>query len=286
MVYLQSIVFPDAERETSFILGEKRTCYDSFYPFKVLSARGLERLDFEPVTLLCGGNGSGKTTALNVIAECLGARRSSAFNKSSFFADYVGLCHVRTRGAAATCRILTSDDVFDYMLDVRCLNEGIDRRREDLFKEYLDARYAHFQLKSMEDYDKLKKANLAKSKTQSRFVRNMLMDNAPERSNGESAFAYFIQCIGENGLFLLDEPENSLSPARQMELAEFLQNSARFFGCQFIISTHSPFLLAMRYARIYDLDADPAALKDWTQLAHVRAYYDFFRKHSAEFERI
>lgn len=212
MVYLQSIVFPDAERETSFILGEKRTCYDSFYPFKVLSARGLERLDFEPVTLLCGGNGSGKTTALNVIAECLGARRSSAFNKSSFFADYVGLCHVRTRGAAATCRILTSDDVFDYMLDVRCLNEGIDRRREDLFKEYLDARYAHFQLKSMEDYDKLKKANLAKSKTQSRFVRNMLMDNAPERSNGESAFAYFIQCIGENGLFLLDEPENSLSP--------------------------------------------------------------------------
>ncbi|HIU33651.1 MAG TPA: AAA family ATPase [Candidatus Pullichristensenella excrementigallinarum] len=284
MLYLESIVFPDPDREFDFLLGQKRTCYDSFYPFKVLSSRGLERLDFEPLTILCGGNGTGKTTALNVIAECLGGERQSAYNKSNFFQDYVDLCRISTRGPAVPCRILTSDDVFDYMLDIRTLNEGIDRKREDLFEEYLDARYSRFQLKSIEDYEHLKKSNLAKSKTQSRFVRHMLMDNAPERSNGESAFLYFTQRIGENGIYLLDEPENSLSPARQMELATFLEDSVRFFGCQFIVSTHSPFLLAMHDAKIYDLDTNPVSVKRWTQLAHVRAYYRFFREHQSELE--
>ena len=41
MLYLSGFEFPDAEREVSFIMGEKRTCYDSFYPFRVLSRHGL-----------------------------------------------------------------------------------------------------------------------------------------------------------------------------------------------------------------------------------------------------
>ena len=109
------------------------------------------------------------------------------------------------------------------------------------------------------------------------------MDNIREYSNGESAFIYFSEKITENGLFLLDEPENSLSPARQQELVKFLEDSARFFGCQFVISTHSPFLLSMRGAKIYDLDEDPADVKRWTELENVRAYYTFFRDHCDEF---
>ena len=89
--------------------------------------------------------------------------------------------------------------------------------------------------------------------------------------------------IKENGLYLLDEPENSLSPARQQELVQFLEDSARFFGCQFIIATHSPFLLSMKGAKIYDLDANPVQERRWTELPNVRAYYDFFKKHESEF---
>lgn len=72
------------------------------------------------------------------------------------------------------------------------------------------------------------------------------MDNVREQSNGESAFRYFIEKMEENGLYLLDEPENSLSPERQLELMQYIEDSARFFGCQFVISTHSPFFLTMR----------------------------------------
>ncbi|MBP3701916.1 MAG: AAA family ATPase [Lachnospiraceae bacterium] len=109
--------------------------------------------------------------------------------------------------------------------------------------------------------------------------------NGRERSNGESAFMYFTEKIWENGLYLLDEPENSLSPGRQQELARFLEDSVRFFHCQFIIATHSPFMLALKDARIYDLDECPVTVKHWTQLKNVQEYYRFFYSHHREFEQ-
>ena len=284
MIYLSHFTFPTGEQESDFFWGEKRTCYDSYYPFQILSRRNLRMLDFEPVTILYGGNGSGKTTALNVIGETLGLKRDTLYNRSNFFETYTKMCDYETpQPVPKHSRIITSDDVFDYMLNLRSLNQGIDRRREDMFEEYLDNRYSHFQMRSLEDYEQLKKVVSARGKTQSKYVRANLMDNVREHSNGESAFLYFSEKIQENGLYLLDEPENSLSPERQQELLRFLEDSARFFGCQFIISTHSPFLLAMRGAKIYDMDEDVVDVKRWTQLEGVRTYFDFFRKHEREF---
>ena len=261
-------------------MGIKRTCYDSFYPFQVLSGHGLRMLDFEPITILYGGNGSGKTTALNVVAQKLGITRESVYNRSNFFEDYLKMCDFEMREPVSeNSRIITSDDVFDFVLNLRCLNDGISQKREELFEEYLENKYSHFQMKSLEDYEQLKKVQMARRKTQSRYVRNNLMDNVREHSNGESAFLYFSEKIQENGLYLLDEPENSLSALRQQEFAKFLEDSARFFGCQFVISTHSPFLLAMRGAKIYDMDEDVVDVKRWTQLEGVRMYFDFFMKH-------
>ena len=284
MLYLEYFTFPDSDREFDFFVKQKRTCYDSFYPFKILSRHHLRRIDFEPVTILYGGNGSGKTTVLNVIGEKLQLARDSVFNRSNFFQDYLDFCDYKLKvRLPVNSRVITSDDVFDYMLNIRSMNEGIDRKKESLFEDYLDAKYADFQMRSLDDYERLKKVTKARRLTQSRYVRSELMDNIREYSNGESAFIYFSEKITENGLFLLDEPENSLSPARQQELVKFLEDSARFFGCQFVISTHSPFLLSMRGAKIYDLDEDPADVKRWTELENVRAYYTFFRDHSEEF---
>lgn len=284
MMYLTTFYFPDREKEYDFTMGQKRTCYDTFYPFQVISRHSLTRLDFEPVTILYGGNGSGKTTVLNVIAEKLGLERDTLYNRSNFFEDYTGMCDFEEEMPVPKgSRIITSDDVFDFMLNLRSINDGINQKREDLFQEYLEDKYSHFQMRSLEDYEKLKKVNMAKRKSQSGYVRDNLMNNVREHSNGESAFIYFSEKIQENGLYLLDEPENSLSPEKQQELLRFLEDSVRFFGCQFIIATHSPFLLSMRGAKIYDMDEEPVDVKRWTELSNVRAYYDFFKKHEGEF---
>ena len=284
MIYLEYFVFPDSDKEFNFFLNQKRTCYNSYYPFQILSRHNFLRIDFEPITILYGGNGTGKTTALNVIAEKLQLARDSKFNKSNFFEDYLKLCNYQlTLPLPENSRVITSDDVFDYMLTVRDINEGIDLKKEALFEDYLDAKYAKFQVRSLEDYETLKKIIKARRLTQSKFVRSELMDNIRECSNGESAFIYFSEKITENGLFLLDEPENSLSPAKQRELVKYIEDSERFFGCQFIISTHSPFFLSMRGAKIHDLDAEPVDIKNWTELENVKEYYRFFKEHEREF---
>ncbi len=284
-MYLSNFQFADELKEELFLNDIKRTCYNSFYPFGVLSMHHLHRLDFEPVTILYGGNGSGKSTALNVICEKLGLHRDTLYNRSSFYEDYLQMCEyeIEHQIPEQSCMI-TSDDVFDFMLNLRCINEGIDTKREELFNDYLEAKYSKFTMKSLDDYERLKKVNLARSKTQSEYIRRNLMKNVREHSNGESAFLYFNDKIKENAIYLLDEPENSLSSEKQIELQRFLVDSARFYGCQFIIATHSPFLLAMKGAKIYDLDEDPADVKKWTELGNVRAYYEFFREHRSEFE--
>ena len=138
-------------------------------------------------------------------------------------------------------------------------------------------------MKSLDDYDEFKKAVLSKKTTQSQYVRNNLVRNVREHSNGESALLYFQEKIRDNALYLLDEPENSLSPDKQMDLMRFLEDSARFYGCQFIISTHSPFLLSMHGAKIYDLEENPVDVKKWTELRNVRKWFEFFEEHREEF---
>jgi predicted ATPase len=286
MQYLDEFRFTSIDQEEQFLNYVRATCYDTFYPFGILSARGLRSISFEPLTILYGGNGCGKTTVLNIIAEKLGAKRDTLYNRSSFYEDYLKMCsYEKGRGKPEEIRIITSDDVFDFMLNLRSLNEGLDEKRKELFEEYTDARYSKFRMRSLDDYEQLKKVVSArkKSSSQSKYVRENMMGNVREHSNGESAFLYFTEKIGQNSIYLLDEPENSLSPEKQMELSDYLENSVRFYGCQIIMATHSPFLLSMKGARIYDLDENPVDIKRWTQLPNVRVYYEFFKKHHTEF---
>ena len=73
MVYLESFQFPSYEKEDNFLIEYYRGKYNleqfehrrigGNYPFGVLSVNILVSLDFEPITILYGGNGSGKSTA-------------------------------------------------------------------------------------------------------------------------------------------------------------------------------------------------------------------------------
>lgn len=291
-MHLESFSLPSPAWEENYLAPDvnpemKRTCYTSYYPFRIFPEKQLTELHFAPVTFLYGGNGSGKTTLLNLIAERLRIKRGTYFNRSSFFADYVAQCgYVAPRfltPIADASRMITSDDVFDYLLDTRCLNEQVDLRREDLLAEYTEEKYATFRMTSLEDYEKLKRNNEAKRWTGSKYVKKHVMPNVRAQSNGESAFRFFTEHIKEHALYLLDEPENSLAADLQLQLSQFIADTARFYHCQFIIATHSPFLLAMEHCRIYDLDAIPVTVKPWTALKNVRTYFEFFEQHREEF---
>ena len=296
MIYLESFRLATEQDETTYLLEDKRSnklnmsCMDmnNAYPFKIFPFKYLERLEFAPITLLYGGNGSGKSTILNIIAQKLRLHRTSPFNHTPCYEDYLSYCRAtlaRDNDPPDGSCIITSDDVFDFMLSFRALNAGVDRKRDELIDEWRSLRQGGFQMRSLEDFEELQRRRDAWTSTRSDYTARRLPKNLPGQSNGENAYGYFAEKIRGNALYLLDEPENSLSAERQLELATFIEDSARFYGCQFIISTHSPFLLAMKGARIYDLDEKPVAVKKWTELSNVRLYHEFFEAHRAEFLR-
>ena len=287
MIYLQSFQMPTKEDEENYFFDPsnmkvKRTAYTTKYPFGLFRYRELPEFYFNDITIFCGNNGSGKSSILNVIAEKLELERTTPFNRSDFFEDYVDLCDYQLdRTIPTESKIITSDGVFEKVLDIRRINDGIDSKRADLIEEYIaenSPNAAPNCLQGLDDYDRWKRVHdmRSKNRTQSRFLKENLMRNIQERSNGESALSYFVDSIQENALYLLDEPENSLSPQNQLQLKYFIEDSVRNFGCQFVISTHSPFLLSLRGAHIYDIDETPPAIKKWTELDCVRVYHDFF----------
>ena len=295
MIYLKSFTLPTRGEEDDFLLGFPpeltMTCYENnnAYPFKIFPGKGLEELTFEPITVLYGNNGSGKSTLLNVIARKLGLSSSSLMNFAPCLPPYLDGCKARlaVREIPKDSTLITSDDVFDFLQEIRSINEGIDRRRSELFEEYKQTRetlYSDRPFESFDDLDELKRQNQAKRGTKSAYVSKRVPKDLVSKSNGESAYLYFTDKIKENALYLIDEPENSLSPKLQLELTNFIEESVRFFGCQVIIATHSPFLLSLRGAKIYDLDSRPVAVKPWCQLDNVRMYYELFKNHAPEFE--
>ncbi len=288
MMYLKQVRFPDLDAEGGFLMGVKGI-HDSLYPYGIFPQKELSCIDFAPVTIFCGGNGCGKTTALNVLAQLLDLKRSCLFNRSDFFESYLARCRVSMSeewdDMGGYGEIITSDDVFDYVLKLRSVNDGVSRNHNRLTREYLETRNKakDFRLQSLDDYEELKSINDTRRHSLSQQVRALNARRLKECSNGETAFRYFVEKFQDNGLYLLDEPENSLSPRRQVELVRLIEDSARFFNCQFVIASHSPFFLALSGAKVYDFDALPVAVKPWTEIETVRSYYDFFKSHESEF---
>lgn len=291
MKYLESFTLPTEDDEIGYLWSFGKTdmqCYSTtnVYPFKLFPNKGLERLDFEPITVIYGGNGSGKSTILNLIAEKLRVERSAPFNNTPYIEEYLNFCEYRLsygKNAPKGSKIITSDGVFDSLLDLRAINEGVDRRREELFAEYESSREESYLLRNFDDLEEFKRRNEAKRRTRSNYVSKRLPKELDGMSNGETAYYYFTRQIEENALYLLDEPENSLSATLQNKLRQFIEDSARFYNCQFIIATHSPFLLSMKGAKVYDLDSTPVEAKKWTELENVRIYHEFFEEHRDEF---
>lgn len=88
-------------------------------------------------------------------------------------------------------------------------------------------------MRSLEDYEKLKKVNRTRTDTQSKYIRKNLMNNIREHSNGESAFIYFIDKIKDGGLYLLDETEKAkeyLIRAYMMDGEEVFEGNEQYLS--------------------------------------------------------
>lgn len=95
-----------------------------------------------------------------------------------------------------------------------------------------------------------------------------------QQSHGESFWSLFMYRFGGHGLYLLDEPEAALSPARQLAFLSRMHQLVQR-GSQFIIATHSPIILAYPHATIHTFTDDGLAQQPYADTEHYRLTRDF-----------
>lgn len=254
----------------------------NIYPYNVFHRKDIDPFIFAPITVLYGNNGSGKSTILNIIANKLMLTGKEYATSNSFgIVDYCGKF-------SSECQFSYGEDEFGNVFRKFSENSRFIKS-EDILYEIKKIQQRQILSDGME-YDYMKNGHSQKEAEdyfQTQEGRNQIeyIEFAQEKySNGETAMQFFEEYLLPDTLYLLDEPEVSLSPANQVLLAKEINKLARLLSCQFIIATHSPFMLGTLNAKIYNIDKDDYSICEWYELENVRYFYDFFKKHEKEFE--
>jgi predicted ATPase len=187
-------------------------------------SNGLQLSLTNNVTFFVGENGSGKSTLLEGIAEqcgfsLRGGNRNHNLNTGHRFEGYESPLAQRLSLAWTPKRI----------------NEGFFMRAESFFNfaTYID--------------------ELAAEEPNKRLLNAYGGRSLHEQSHGESFLALFNNKF-ESGVYILDEPEAALSPARILAFMSVIHELEQSGRAQFIIATHSPMLLCYPGATIYQFD--------------------------------
>ncbi len=246
------------------------------FPWTLPIVRDLQEVSFTaPVTFLVGENGSGKSTLLEGIAAGMDAvaagardmRRDPSLRAARDLA--AGFVFVRRRHAR-TRLFLRAEDVFGYT----------GRLTSDM-AELSDIEQKLAQLP--EGWGRDRATGMARS--QRAALEHRYGADPDARSHGETFLALLQTRLVPNGLYFLDEPETPLSPSRVLALIALLADRVKQ-GCQFIIATHSPILMALPGATI--LLAAGGALRpaEWNDLDHVRVTRAFLADPAAHLRRL
>jgi predicted ATPase len=96
-------------------------------------------------------------------------------------------------------------------------------------------------------------------------------------SHGEGFMRFFEERCQRQGIYIFDEPESALSPARQIEFLKLMRRMDQSGHCQIIMATHSPVLMAYPDARLLRLSKyglEPVTVKETDHYKVMREFYD------------
>lgn len=236
MVYLKQIKLINLDEVSGPVEDLK-------YPYKAAAVRYMDELVFtRPVTFLVGENGIGKSTLLEAVMYKYERRNE----------DLQGMLNDGDESHKVLANVLP-DQI--RLVEVRKPDDYFFFRAESFFDHAreIDAQSMRDILKYGRDY------------SMARYGGRRLL----EQSHGESFLSTFLNYGERNMLYILDEPEAALSPQRQLSLLVRIKELVDR-GCQLIISTHSPILMAYPEADIYNIDEDGARLTPFEETEHYQ----------------
>ena len=223
------------------------------HPFDIPAVRDIENLDLSaPVTVFVGENGMGKSTVLEAIATQLGCNpeggsRNFHFETANTLSDLRNFTRLVRDRAIRDAYFYRADTYHNLATEMRRLDA------EDGFDPPIKSYYGGGDLHEM--------------------------------SHGQSVVRLLSHRFKPRGVYVMDEPEAALSPRRQLEAVAAISDLTAN-GAQFILATHSPILMAIPRARIYELDERRTMEADYESLEHVRIYRRFLSDPASILERL
>jgi predicted ATPase len=207
------------------------------YPFCLpLFKNGFEQAFENPITIIVGENGVGKSTLLEGVAALAG------FDEAGGAKGYMPLDHSEAKEVSG--KELAKAFKASWLPR---LSDGWFFRAESFFSvaRYLDAAGSH--------------------------AADFL-----SYSHGEGFLRFFEERCDRQGLYIFDEPESAMSPSRQVEFLKILGRIQEGRRCQVIMATHAPILMACAGATLLRLSKyglEPVSLEDTD---HFRLMREFF----------
>ena len=255
---------------------EKQRSIGSGYPCDTAVWQNNAVINFTgPVTMLCGDNGCGKTTLIELIAAKLSAQRISSVNGLS-----AGQQRIRSaadgwrtvmKAKPRHCLLFTAESFTRYIDYI-----ASEKRFAQSELEALDGKYGS-------DYAR----QLAAQPFAGTLAALEGMYDRPleEQSHGQGFLEFFRARLRPGGLYLLDEPEAALSYVNQLALI-CLMREAVAEGSQFILATHSPILMACPEAALMEMEDGTLTQKTYRELNSILFLRRFLSDPESLLERL
>lgn len=251
------------------------------FPFDLPLVRRFQTLELSnSVTFFTGENGTGKSTLLEAIAASANLVAAGEFDierdESLNGARELGKW-LRLGWTKRTHRgfFLRAEDFFRFQ-------HRIGRSQKELGE--LAASYEAELETDPQNAEGIRRARGyilgQKSALESKYGAN-----PDARSHGEAFLHFFEQRLVPDGLYLLDEPEAPLSPLRQLAFLALLKRFVAL-DCQFVITTHSPILMAFPGAALLDFNAHPVSPIAYDDVEHVSLTRAFLNHPDAYLRRL
>lgn len=231
------------------------------FPFNVLAVKFAKEIALSNVTIFVGDNGSGKSSLLEAIAYKINlpliggfikANNRTGFEAAENLQPYLNLNWKRetTRGF-----FFRAEDFSDFI-------NSVENERNKIYGDL-------GELKGEVDDSIIEKMSQSMNFSL-REMRRQYGENMQAFSHGEAYIKILQTRIGDKGIFILDEPEAALSPLKQLSLISLILEITKTNNAQFIIATHSPILMGIPNALLYEIQEDSMKAVEFKETDHYR----------------
>lgn len=231
------------------------------FPWNLPLIQQFESLDFnENISFFVGENGAGKSTILEAIAAKTGVPLAGShrleddpsLESANRLADYLS---IRYQEKTHHGFFVRAEDFIGFS---RKIKKEIKELEDEM--EEVKATFTGGDINLTLGTIKGEKNSLIK-----RYTADM-----EAMSHGEGFLQFFTSRITAKGLYLIDEPEAALSPARQLSLLSLIVEKVKKTGAHFIIATHSPIIMSVPNSEVFYFHDGKVAKVHYSETEHFQ----------------